>query len=142
MAFRPGFRAYISLDNAAGSPTDVSQYADDFSFPQAVEMLDVTTFGTNGVKRFIPGLSGGDTVSVSGPLDTTLHSQIAGMLAAQKAGTAGFSLLYGPGGSVSGQPSQAAEVYVASYEISTGVGGRVEFSSSLQVDGAVTNSTF
>lgn len=142
MAFRPGFRAYLGLDNAGGTLQNVSQYADDFSFPQAVEMLEVTPFGTAGVKRFIPGLSGGDTVSVSGALDTTLHSQIAGMLAAQKAGTAGFSLEYGAGGSVSGQPKQTAEVYVATYEVSSGVGGRTEFSASLQVDGAVTNSTY
>lgn len=141
MAFRQGFRAYVGLDNAAGSVQNVSTYADDFSFPYTVEMLETTTFGSV-VKRFIPGLAGGDTVSVSGPLDATLHTQIAGMLAAQTAGTAGFSLIYGPGGSVSGQPSQAAEVYVASYETSTSVSGRVEFSASLQVDGAVTHTTF
>lgn len=141
MAFKAGHNAYIGLDNAAGAVQNVSTYGDDFSFPYTVEMLDVTTFGSS-VKRFIPGLAGGDTLSVSGPLDVTLHSQIVGMLAAQAAGTAGFSLLYGPGGSVSGQPKQSAEVYVASYETSTGVAGRAEFSASLQVDGAVTHTTW
>lgn len=141
MAFKPGHSAYIGLDNAAGSVQNVSTYGDDFSFPYTVEMLDVTTFGSS-VKRFIPGLAGGDTLSLSGPLDTTLHSQIAGMLAAQAAGTAGFSILYGPGGSVSGLTKQSAEVYVASYETSTGVAGRAEFSASLQVDGAVTHGTW
>lgn len=141
MAFKPGHGAYIGLDNAAGSVQNVSTYGDDFSFPYSVEMLDVTTFGSS-VKRFIPGLAGGDTLSVSGPLDVTLHSQIVGMLAAQAAGTAGFSILYGPGGSVSGQVKQTAEVYVASYETSTGVAGRAEFSASLQVDGAVTHTTW
>lgn len=140
MAFKAGHNAYIGLDNAAGSVQNVSTYGDDFSFPHTVEMLDVSTFGSS-VKRFIPGLAGGDTLSVSGPLDTTLHSQIAGMLSAQAAGTAGFSILYGPGGSVSGLPKQTAEVYVASYETSTGVAGRAEFSASLQVDGAVTHTT-
>lgn len=142
MAFRPGHLAYIGLDNAAGTVQNVSQYGDNFSFPQSIEMLEVTTFGTTGVKRFIPGLAGGDTLSLSGPLDTTLHSQIGGMLAAQAAGTAGFSVIYGPGGSVSGQVRQNAEVYVASYETSTGVAGRNEFSATLQVDGAVTNTTW
>lgn len=142
MAFQPGHKAYIAIDNAAGSPQNLSQYADDFGFPQSTEMLEVTTFGTVGAKRFIPGLNGGDTISVSGPLDVTLHSQIAAMKAAQDAGTAGFSVIYGPAGSVASQPKVSIEAYVASYEISTGVGGRVEFSASLQCDGAVTNSTW
>lgn len=141
MAFKPGYLTYLGLDNAAGAVQNVSAFADNFSFPQSVEMLEVTPFGSS-VKRFIPGLAGGDTLTVSGPLDVTLHSQIAGMLAAQAAGTAGFSVLYGPGGSVSGQAKQTAEVYVASYEVSSGVGGRVEFSASLQVDGAVTTATW
>lgn len=141
MAFKPGHSAYIGLDNAAGSVQNVSTYGDDFSFPQTVEQLEVTTFGSS-VKRFIPGLAGGDTISLSGPLDVTLHSQIAGMLAAQAAGTTGFSILYGAGGSVASQPKQSAEVYVASYEVSTGVAGRAEYSCSLQVDGAVTNTTW
>lgn len=142
MAFSPGYKAYIGLDNAAGSVQNVSQYADDITFPQSVEMLETTTFGTVGAKRFIPGLVGGDSISVGGPLDTTLHSQIAGMLAAQAAGTAGFSILYGPAGSVSGAIKQTAEVYVASYEVSSGVGGRGEYSASLQIDAAVTNGTW
>lgn len=144
MAFKPGYLAFIQLDNAAGTLQNVSTYAENFSFPQSTEMLEVTTFsaaGTNS-KRFIPGLNGGDTISISGPLDVTLHSQIAGMKSAQDAGTAGFSLVYGPAGSVASQPKLSCEVYVASYEISTGVGGRVEFSASLQVDGAVANSTW
>lgn len=141
MAFKAGHLAYIGLDNAAGAVQNVSIYNDNISFPQAVEQLDVSVFGSS-VKRFIPGLSGGDVVSVSGPLDVTLHSQIQGMLAAQAAGTAGFSLLYGPGGSVSGQAKISGEVYVASYAVSNGVSGRAEFSASLQVDGAVTNATW
>lgn len=144
MAFQPGYKAFILLDGANGAGTNVSTYGDDFSFPQSTEMLEVTTFSAAGTssKRFIPGLNGGDTVSMSGPLDSALHTQIANMKAAQDAGTAGFTLVYGPAGSVASQPKVTAETLVASYEISTGVGGRVEFSASLQVDGAVTNATW
>jgi hypothetical protein len=144
MAFSPGYKAYILLDGANGVGTNVSTYADDFSFPQSTEMLEVTTFsaaGTNS-KRFIPGLNGGDTVSISGPLDSALHSQITGMKSAQDAGTAGFTVIYGPAGSVASAPKVTGEVYVASYEISSGVGGRNEYSASLQVDGAVANATW
>jgi hypothetical protein len=141
MAFKAGHLAYIGLDNAAGSVQNISTYADNVSFPQQVAMLDVTTFGSS-VKRFIPGLSGGDQVTISGPMDVTLYSQLTGMVAAQAAGTAGLSLLYGPGGSVSGQPKISAEVYVIGPQVSSGVGGRAEMSFTLQVDGAVTNATW
>jgi len=141
MAFQPGYKSYILLDGANGVGTNVSPYGDDFSFPISVEMLDTTTFGS-AVKRFIPGLTGGDSVSLSGPLDTALYTQVTGMLAAQAAGTAGFTLVFGALGSVASAPKQTVEVLVASFEISTGVAGRGEFSASLQVDGAVTNATW
>lgn len=144
MGFSPGYKAYILLDGANGAGTNLSTYGDDFSFPQSTEMLEVTTFSAAGTssKRFIPGLNGGDTVSLSGPLDTALFTQVTGMKAAQDAGTAGFTLVYGPAGSVTSAPKVTAEVLVSSFEISTGVAGRAEFSASLQVDGAVTNATF
>ena len=141
MAFKPGHLAWLMLDGANGGGTNISTYADNFSFPQSVEMLETTTFGSS-VKRFIPGLAGGDTLTASGPLDVALHSQFGSMLAAQAAGTAGFTLVYGPGGSVAAQVKQTVEVLVASYEVSTGVGGRVEYSASLQCDGAVTNAVW
>ena len=144
MAFTPGYKAYILLDGANGAGTNVSTYADDFSFPQSTEMLEVTTFSAAGTssKRFIAGLTNGDTISVSGPLDVAYHSQIGSMLAAQAAGTAGFTLIYGPAGSVASAPKLTTEVLVANYEISTGVSGRGEVSCTFQVDGAVTNATW
>ena len=141
MAASPGYKAFILLDGANGGGTNVSPYADDFSFPQSTEMLETTTFGSTS-KRFIPGLNGGDTIPISGPLETAMYTQLTGMKAAQDAGTAGFTVVYGPAGSVASAPKQTAEVYVASIEISTGVAGRGEYSASLQVDGAVTNATW
>ncbi len=142
MAFTPGFKAFILLDGANGGGTNVSGYADDFSFPQNTELLDTTVFGTAGFKRAIPGLTGGDSISLSGPLDTAMFTQLQGMKAAQLAGTLGFTLNYGPAGSVATYPSISGEVYVGNFEISTGVGGRAEYSASLQVDGAITNTVY
>lgn len=136
-----GYKAFILLDGANGAGTNVSSYGDNFSFPQTVEMLETTPFGS-AVKRFIPGLAGGDSVDIGGPLETALHTQIGGMLAAQAAGTAGHTVVYGPMGSVAATPKQSAEVLVSNYTVSTGVGGRAEWSASLQVDGAVTNGTW
>lgn len=141
MAPSPGHKAFILLDGGNGGGTNLSSYMDDVTFPQSTETLDVTVFGTTS-KRFIPGLNGGDTISLGGPLETVLYTHITGMKAAQDAGTTGFTLVYGPAGSVATYPKQTVETYVASFEISTGVAGRGEWSATLQVDGAVTNAVW
>lgn len=141
MAFKAGKGAFILLDSVAGSPTDVSAYADNFSFPQPIDTIDTTTFGSDA-KTFIPGLTDGGSVDLSGPLDVALGTLVASLKAAQAAGSTSSTVTWGPGGSVSGQIKQSAEVYVSAYNVSVGVGGRVEYSCSLQVTGAVTNTTW
>jgi hypothetical protein len=141
MAYKPGKNSWFGLDNAAGSIVNISPYVDDTTVPQTVEMLEVTAFGTNA-KTFIPGLSDGDTISLKGPYDATIHTQLTGLKAAQAAGTASHSFIWGPGGSVASEAKVNAECLLATYELSSGVGGRVEYSASLQVTGAVTNGTW
>lgn len=141
MAFKAGTVSYFALDNASGTITNLSPYIDKVDVPQTTQQLDVSALGT-GAKAFIPGLTNGDTIAISGPYDVTIHSHITGLKAAQEAGTASHSWIWGPGGSVSGQGKISAECLVAGYKLSTGVGGRVEWSADLQVTGAVTNTTF
>lgn len=141
MAFQPGKGAFIMIDNVAGSLVNVSAYIDNFSFPQPIDTLDVTTFGNNA-KQFIPGLTDGGQIGLSGPLDVALGTFVAALKAAQAAGSSTASVVYGPAGSVAGQIRQNAEIYVSAYDVSTSVGGRVEFSASLQVTGTVTNTSW
>lgn len=141
MAFAAGTTSFVLVDNTAGSPTNLSGYADNFGWPQNVDQLEVSVFGT-AAKAFVPGLTDGDTISVAGPLDATLHTHLTALKAAQSAGSSTATVTWGPAGSVSGRPKISAETYVASYGVSVGVGGRVEFTASLQVTGAVTNSTW
>lgn len=141
MAFKPGYIASLFLDNAAGTLTNLSPYIDSTDFPQNVDTVEVSAFGTQA-KAYIGGLSDGDTVSFSGPYDVTLHTHITAVKAAQAAGTASFSYQWGPGGSVSGQAKVTGECLLAGYSLSSGVGGRAEYTCSLQVTGAVTNGTF
>jgi len=141
MAFKPGKGAFLALDNTAGSPVDVSAYADSFDFPQPVDQVETTTFGATA-KAFIPGLTDGGQFSMSGPADVGMGTFLAGMKAAQAAGSSTSTIQFGPGGSVSGQVKVSAECYIAAYNISVGVGGRVEYSASLQVTGSVTNGTW
>lgn len=142
MAFGSGKKAHVALDNPAGSLQNISAFADNIQFPQSNDMLDVTTFGTLMARAYTTGLADGGQISISGPLDSALGTLLAANKAAQMAGTASFTCLYGPGGSVSGGLSQSAEVLIAAFNVTTGVGGRVEYSASLQITGAVANSTF
>lgn len=139
--FKAGYLGYFALDNAAGSITNLQSYTDDVSVPQTVAMLDVSVLGT-APKAFIGGLSNGDTIPLKGPYDVTLHTHVTGLLAAQAAGTVSHSFIWGPGGSVASQAKVSGECLVANYQLSSGVGGRAEWTASLQISGAVTNGTF
>ena len=141
MAFKSGHNAFIAVDSVAGSPVNLSTYADSFTFPQPIDQHDVSTFG-DGSKDFIPGLADGGEISMSGPLDVALGTFIGALKAGQAAGSSSATVQYGPGGSVSGQIKQSAEVYVSAYNVSTSVSGRTEYDISLQVTGSVTNDTW
>jgi len=137
MAFKAGTTSAFYLANAANALQNLSPYADNLQFPQSVAQLEVSAFGTNA-KTFIPGVLAGDQIAMSGPFDVTVHTQLSTL---QSAGSlAGF--IFGPGGSVAAQARMAGSAYVAAYNVSTTADGRVEYTASLQVSGAVTNGTF
>lgn len=140
MAFRAGYLGDFRLDNAAGSLTDISPYCDSVSNSQTTETLDVSALGT-AFKSYIAGMHDGN-FSISGPYDVAIFTHLTALSAAYDAGTATSSFQWGPGGSVSGQAKTTGECIVSDFTTSTGVGGRVEWSASVQISGAVTNGTF
>ena len=141
MAFKPGYLGYFSLDSAAGTEVDLSGYLDNVGVPQNVDTLETSVFGDTS-KQYIAGQTDGDSISLSGPYDITLHTHMTGIKAAQSAGTASFSYTWGPGGSVASQAKTTGEAIFTGYELSSGVGGRAEWSGSIQVTGAVANGTW
>jgi len=136
MAFRAGTTAKLYVSTAAGAVTDVSSYADSTSAQQDANQLDVSVFGAQA-KAFLNGQTSGQ-ISISGPLDVTMHTLVSGLYAAGSSA----SWIYGPGGSVASQPRMAGSLNVASYNVSVAASGRLEYSASLQITGAVTNGTF
>jgi hypothetical protein len=141
MAFRPGKDAFIRIDGVAGTPVNLSGYADNFSFPRSSDTYEVSTFGSTP-KAFIPGLTEGGMVTMSGPLDVAMGTFLSTICAAQAAGSSTYTLEYSPAGSVAGQLKVSAESLFAGCDYSAGVGGRVEYSSSWQITGAVTTTTW
>lgn len=140
MAFRAGTVSWFALDTAAGALTSLQPYLDNVTVPNSTEMLDVSVFGTQA-KGFIPGLTNGDTINISGPYDVAAYTHLTNALGSSNAG-ATLTFMWGPGGSVAGQAKVQGECYIASLELPSTVGGRVEFSATLQVTGAVTLGTF
>jgi len=141
VAFRAGTTSFILLDGVNGSGTNVSRYADNFSWPQSIETAETSVFGT-AAKTSIVTLTDGDTISFSGPYDAPIFTQLTGIKAAQSVGSSTSTIVWGPGGSVASEARITAEAWVTQVSLSSTVGGRVEMSASLQVTGAVTNNTW
>lgn len=141
MAFKAGTTSAVFLANSAAALQNLSPYSDSFTWPQTTTTIDVSAFGTSA-KAVIPSLTDGDTISMSGPYDVAIHTHLTALKAAQAAGSALAGIIWGPGGSVASQARVAGSVWVTSYSLTSGVGGRVDYSASLQVSGAVSNGTF
>jgi hypothetical protein len=141
MAFQPGYKSAFFLANAANTLVNLSPYCDSLTVPQSVTTVETSTFGTVS-KSYIVAMSDGDTIAMNGPYDVTVHTQLTALKAAQAAGSAAAAYIFGPGGSVAAQARSAGSVFLMAYNVSSGVGGRVEYTASLQVTGAVTNGTF
>lgn len=141
MSFKAGTSSAIYLSSKAGAVTNIGPYTDTASFPQSSAMLEVSVLGT-AAKAFITGLTDGDQLTLSGPYDVTMTTLLYDLKAAQAVGSAAAAYVWGPGGSVASQMRSAGSFLVQNVTTSTGVGGRAEWSASLQVSGAVTNGTF
>jgi hypothetical protein len=136
MAFRAGTTSALYLSTAAGAVTNVSVYADSSGADMSANQIDVSVFGTQA-QAFLNGQTTGK-ISVGGPLDAPMHTLLTGLY---NAGSRS-SFIFGPGGSVAGEVRLAGSVNVESISYSTSASGRVEYSASLQITGAISASTF
>lgn len=142
MAFSHGKGASFSLDNAAGTLTDISTFLDEVSFPSSIETGETTTFQSPGsAKTYVPGLRDA-TFSLSGKFDPTVDTLFEALIAAQATGGASASFEYGPTGDAQGAVQYSGEVWVTGYDISTPVADVVTFSVDLQVTGPVARGSF
>lgn len=122
MTFTQGYKARVLLGDLSMSPK-----LSDVSLPFTAEMLDVTTFADNGVKRFIPGL-GSSTTSMNGFMDTETVAHMDGYT-----DTAPFT--YGPRGLSHSSLLFMVDTLKASFELGSAVAGVSSFTLSGQTDG-------
>lgn len=141
MAAIHGKTTHIELDSGAGTLVDLSEWADDISFPQELSADEVTGFKSTD-KKFVTGL-GEAKISMGGKLDTSLDAHMGPLIAALKAGTlASASFAYGPGGNANGKLKYSGEAILTNYEVSQKVSDVGEWKAELQITGAVTRGTF
>lgn len=122
MAFSPGYKARLLLDDVSWSAL-----LNDISLPRTIEMLDVTTFADNGVKRFIPGLDS-SSITMSGFVDATATAAGSGW-------SESGPLTYAPVGLTTGSQTELISAHKTSFEVSTQVGAAAAFSLAGQTDG-------
>jgi hypothetical protein len=124
MAFVHGSNAYIGVDNAATSLTDISAYVTSVEgFPGDAASHETTTFGKTTVTRSA-GLF--DTkISINGLYDATCDGVLAGIR-----GLVG-TVTYRPAGAAGQQYS--GEFLCTSYKVSTPVGGMQTWTANFEI---------
>jgi len=143
MAFQHGKSTQFTLDNGAGTPTDISAYVDNVDFPLSIETHETTTFG-DSAKDYLPGLKDA-TISLSGKWDPTLDAHLGTIYnngGGLTTGNGSLSFVFGPAGSTSGNIKYSGECFLTSFSVSDPVGDLVTWSADLQVTGAVTRGTY
>lgn len=134
MAFRHGKNAQIYIGT-----NEISAYCDQLDQSTDVDMAETSTFGV-GWKTFLAGLIG-STLNIAGKYDGTASTGPAAIINACITGGTAWSMKYFPGGSATGQRSDAFSGLVTNYSESSPVGDVVTFSASIQVTGTVTSTT-
>ena len=130
MAFQAGFGSHISIDG-----TDISQYADNKTLDRLREMLETTSFGDTD-RTYIAGLRG-FTLQASGSWDSAVDAVIHGA-----DDGAVVVWVFGPEGSTSGDVRYTGNCFLDNYSQASTVDGKVTWSASFTIDGAVTRNTF
>ncbi len=126
MAFVHGKTSTMSID-----ATDVSARVDTTSLNKVKDLAETTVFASTGDnKEFIDGLRGHE-ISIGGPWDTTVDAVMA-------TADDGSSVLfdYSPDGTI----NYTGSCFISNYSISSPVGGRVDWSASFSVTGAVARA--
>ena len=141
MAFFDSTVSRFLIDDTGGNSRDLSPYLTEVSgLPGSRALNEVTALGDRGA-RFVPGLER-VTISLEGIFDDTASTGPDDILGALRSHSSVVDFEYGPEGSATGDARYSGACWVASYELRSRVGRLVEWSASLQVDGAVTRGAF
>jgi hypothetical protein len=131
----------VKLDTAGNVLTDISDSVDSIDFPEELELVETTTFGSTS-KTYLVGFADGK-VSMGGSWNRTLHTMLAALKAAFRDGTiTSASLEYGPEGTDTGDIKITCEVVMTSFKKTSAAKDQVKWECEFQITGAVTEGTY
>jgi hypothetical protein len=128
----PGKDQFFSLDNAAGSPQDISSKITDIQVPTEWDLEDTTTLGDTGHEN-TPTLSNG-SISLTLIWDTTLEAHLGALQGLSATST----YVYAPNGNTTGKRRITGDCRLQNYQVGSPVGGVVQATATLQFDGGYT----
>lgn len=148
MAKFHGTKAVFKIDDSGGTLRDISPHVDDVTFSQKLDTVDVTGEGQSSapVKSVIVGFTDA-TISLKGSWDNTANTGSETVLGGvannggQLAAGGTLSWEYNPAGTGTGTIKYSGEGYLTQYDQSSPVGGRVGFSATIAITGAITRTT-
>ena len=136
-----GKSTFVSIGNAAGSATDMSEDMNSAGLSRSVDTAESTGFGSTA-KKYVAGLEDA-SASWSGFFTATQDAVLAALVDAFAAGTIDSTeMVYGPAGDASGKVKYTQNVILTGYEVTGSVGDLVAASVSMQRTGATVRSTF
>jgi hypothetical protein len=120
-----------------GTPTDRSTYFSSVTFPRAADEVDVTAYGNDGNRSFLPGLKGAEFNS-EGFYDATIGAHIDAIYDGQTV----VDFEYGPLGDANGMPKYEGTMFCKAFEPGRAVGEANGFTATWRITGAVTLGTY
>lgn len=132
----PGKNQFFSLDDSGGTPVDLSAYLTGVDLSREFGLEDSTTLGDTG-HEFTPTLSNG-TINIPFFFHATLEAHMAGLFGL--AATSTFA--YGPDTNTAGKRKVTGECRLQSIQTGGEVAGLVQGTVTLQIDGAISHTTF
>lgn len=127
----------IGTHAVPGTVTDRSTYFKSINFPRAAEEKDVTAFGNNGNKTFLPGLKDA-TFSAEGWYDATIGAHLDAVYDFQDI----VDFEYGPINGANGAPKYEGVMFVTNWEIGDDVGEGIPFTVTFRISDAVALGTY
>lgn len=140
--YRHGKLSKVSLDNAAGSPIDISRAINSFSLKQMLDKSKTTSIGASS-NTYLTGYGDGEC-EMKGSWSRDIHTQMGAIYAAMKAGTLdSVTVIYSPEGTDTGDVKQTAELILDDWSgAETSSDNPLEWSAKWTVTGGVTESTY
>ena len=133
MAFNHGKSSVIYIDNAAGTPVDVSSYLSSFSCPRMQDTAETTTFLKSN-KTKLAGVGDG-SASAEGKWDPTIHAQLVALFGLATTTT----IKWYPAGVTGGSdPYVSCEFIITNYDPSVSVDDAAGFSAEFEATGDPT----